>query len=211
MFYILLFFMRFLYAEDSGMNTDKSKNEVNKSLYVMPIKVTNKSSKTETYIYNNSAFNYASQHWKNSKVKNEKGAYEPILMHYKFNVYNQDSIKYASKCDFVKNPMKCSNLEKFYLVETVVYADDYEMTVYMTLYDKNLIVLNQSSVYMRSEVNWIKQQAVTITQNQGMFGNSTAIDIPKEELPLEWIIPAKLFDDHIYQASMLLWTGIKID
>ena len=59
--------------------------------------------------------------------------------------------------------------------------------------------------------NWIKQQDVIVTQQQGMFGSTTTVHKPKEEMPLKWEIPPRLFSQMIYQASIGLWTGVKLD
>ena len=80
----------------------------------------------------------------------------------------------------------------------------------MILYDSDLTVIGTSVYTTDSEINWIKQQEVTMVTQQGMLGNSTMVNMPKEELPLKWLIPANLLDKQISQASALLWIGVRL-
>ena len=96
------------------------------------------------------------------------------------------------------------------LQETVITVDDHQIVVNMILYDSDLTVVGTSVYTTDSKINWIKQQEITVIQQQGMMGSSTLINKPKEELPLKWLIPANLLDKQISQASALLWIGVRL-
>ena len=81
----------------------------------------------------------------------------------------------------------------------------------MTLFDQDMQALNTSNISDKAIVRWIKQQEIIVTQQQSMMSSTTTIHKPKEELPLEWRIPPQLFSSAIRQASLRLWTGVKLD
>ena len=107
----------------------------------------------------------------------------------------------------------------------------------MTLYDANALIINTSSRTSREIVEWIRQQEVnvttqtqpqgmqqvsgaqnctggscpTVTQTQPMTSTATTINMPKEEPPLRFSIPPALLDRHLHQASIGLFTGVKLD
>ena len=97
------------------------------------------------------------------------------------------------------------------LLETIVTVDDHQIVVNMILYDSDLTVLGTSVYTSNSKVNWIRQQETTVIQQQGLMGNQTITHQPKEELPLKWLIPTNLLDKHIWQASALLWSGVRLN
>ena len=97
------------------------------------------------------------------------------------------------------------------LLETIVTVDDHQIVVNMILYGPEMTVLGSSVYTANSKIHWIRQQEVTVIQQQGLMGNQTMTHKPKEELPLKWLIPANLLDKHIWQASSLLWSGIRLD
>tara|TARA_A100001015_G_C15029584_1_gene732450 strand:+ start:2617 stop:3360 length:744 start_codon:yes stop_codon:yes gene_type:complete len=48
-------------------------------------------------------------------------------------------------------------------------------------------------------------------QTLGNYRSDLTTSVPKEEMPLRWEIPHKLLDSHLRQASLGLWTGVKIN
>ena len=60
-------------------------------------------------------------------------------------------------------------------------------------------------------IRWIRQQEVTVIQQQGLMGSQTIVNKPKEEMPLKWEIPHRLLSNLVYQTSMGVWTGVKIN
>ena len=156
-------------------------------------------------------FNYAGIHSRSAKVHNGT-VYEPITMHGGMMVYNKYTIQYTwEECDYASNHMKCSAKNSHYFVETHVTVNQEEVIISMTLFDQNVQPINTSSRSSKKIINWIKQQEVIVNQQQSMFGNSTTIHKPKEELPLKWEIPPRLLSDMVYQTSIGLWAGVKIN
>lgn len=185
----------------------------NLEVYVAPVQKTIKSREVEAVISDKTPYGYTSSYWKNAKIQKPgyENIWEPIIMHTEILVYDKDSIKYAwNNCDYIEDAKKCANKNNHMLVETYITIDDHQIVVEMFLYDSNMKVLNRSTYTSESKVNWIRQQEVTVIQQQGMMGSQTITHMPKEELPLKWLIPTNLMDEHIQQAAMGLWTGARI-
>ena len=157
-------------------------------------------------------FNYAGTHSRNSKVLARYKSWEPITMHGGMKVYNEDTIKYTwDNCDYSIDHRKCSFQNSHYFLETYVTVDENELNISMALFDPNMQVLNASSVSDLSTIIWIKQQELTVIQEQSMMGSRTTIHKPKEELPLKWVIPPRLLTSMVRQASIRVWTGVRLD
>ena len=182
-------------------------------VYVEPVKMDIQSANVEAIVAKKTIFTYSARYAKNAKVKNERGsAYESVTTNHKIKVYDEDTIEYAwDNCNYKREPKKCSYQNNHMLLETIITVDDHQIVINMILYDSDLTVLGSSVYTSNSKVNWIRQQEITVSQQQGMMGSSTTVHKPKEELPLKWLIPAMLLDKHISQASALLWSGIRID
>ena len=208
-----------VYAEDPSTVDNEKVNativvEAHRALevYVAPIEMSIHSSAVEAIVSDKSVFSYTNSFWRNAKVKNKRGTWEPIIMHNDVNVYDKDTIKYAwDDCDYVADHKKCGYKNNHMTVETFITIDDHQIAVDMILFGPDLTVINQSTYTSQSKVNWIRQQEVTVIQQQGMLGSQTMMNKPKEELPLKWLIPTNLMNKHIHQASLGLWTGAKID
>lgn len=208
-----LFLINFLFANspDESIIVESHKNY---EVYVAPIKIIKMSDAVESVISEKSVYGYSSNHWKNAKIlrPNHKNIWDPITMHQIIKVYDEDTIEYAwDNCNYKRDAKKCSYQNNHMLQETYITIDDHQITVDMFLYGPDLIVINKSTYTSQSKIKWIKQQEVTVTQQQGVFGSQTTVNIPKEELPLKWLIPTNLMNDHIRNASMGLWTGAKIN
>lgn len=157
-------------------------------------------------------FNYTGTHSRNSKVQARYKTWEPITMHGGMKVYNEDTIKYTwDNCDYSVDHRKCSFQNSHYFLETYVTVDENELNISMALFDSNMQVLNASSVSDLSTIIWIKQQELTVIQEQSMMGSRTTIHKPKEELPLKWVIPPRLLTSMVRQASIRVWTGVRLD
>ena len=161
----------------------------------------------------NATFHYTAQYARLAEAPNGTGGYHSIKNNYDdIRVYNRDTIELAyPSCDYFLEPLRCSVNNNHYYVESVVTFNDDQLVVRTTLYDKDGTVINTSSRTDEMEIRWIKQQETTVIQQSGMMGNQTIVHTPKEELPLKWEIPYRLFQNHIQQASMGLWLGIKIE
>ena len=157
-------------------------------------------------------FNYASMHADLAKVQVRYRAWEPVTMHGGVKVYNKDTIKYVwDNCKYNRDHRKCAFQNSHYFVETIITVNKNEANISMTLFDQDMQALNTSNISDKAIVTWIRQQEIIVTQQQSMMGSTTTIHKPKEELPLEWRIPPEIFTNAIRQASLRLWTGVRLD
>ena len=182
-------------------------------VYVAPTVMDIQSTEVEAVMAKKTVFSYASRYASGAKVKNERGTgYENVTLNHKIKVYDEDTIEYVwDNCNYKRDPKKCAYLNNHMLLETIVTVDDPQIVVNMILYDSDLTVLGSSVYTSDSKISWIRQQEVTVIQQQGLMGNQTITHKPKEELPLKWLIPTNLLDKHIWQASALLWTGVRLN
>ena len=181
-------------------------------VYVAPIVMLIHSDQVEAVISEKSVFGYTSSHWRNAKIQGERGIWESIVINNTIKVYDQETIKYAwDNCDYLATPKDCVYKNNHMLLETYITIDDHQIVVNMQLLGPDMTMIGQSTYTSNSKVNWIRQQEVTVIQQQGMMGSQTMTHMPKEELPLKWLIPTNLMDKHIHQASLGLWMGLKIE
>jgi len=181
-------------------------------VYVSPINMSIHSDKVEAIISEKSVFGYASAHWRNAKTKNERGTWEPITINSDLKVYDIDTIIYAwDNCNYKRDPKGCAFQNNHMLLETYVTIDDHQIVVNMQLFGPDMTLINQSTYTTQSKINWIRQQEVTVIQQQGLMGSQTMMHKPNEELPIRWLVPTNLLDKHIHQTSLRLWTGLRID
>tara|TARA_B100000242_G_C43019012_1_gene474090 strand:- start:51 stop:713 length:663 start_codon:yes stop_codon:yes gene_type:complete len=181
-------------------------------VYVAPPVVSIQSTEVEAVLAEKTIFTYAARHARQAKVRNERNtAWEIVTLNHKIKVYDEDTIEFVwDNCDYKREAKKCAYQNNHMLQETLITVDDHQIVVNMILYDSDLTVIGTSVYTTDSEINWIKQQEVTMVTQQGMLGNSTMVNMPKEELPLKWLIPANLLDKQISQASALLWIGVRL-
>ena len=181
-------------------------------VYVAPPVVSIQSTEVEAVLAEKTIFTYAARHARQAKVRNERNTgWEIVTLNNKINVYDKDTIEFVwDNCNYRREAKKCAYQNSHMLQETLITVDDHQIVVNMILYDSDLTVIGTSVYTTDSQINWIKQQEVTMVTQQGMLGNSTMVNMPKEELPLKWLIPANLLDKQISQASALLWTGVRL-
>ena len=182
-------------------------------VYVAPTVMDIQSTEVEAVMAKKTVFSYASRYASGAKVKNERGTgYENVTLNHKIKVYDEDTIEYVwDNCNYKREPKKCAYQNNHMLLETIVTVDDHQIVVNMILYDSDLTVLGSSVYTSDSKISWIRQQETTVIQQQGIMGSQTMIHQPKEELPLKWLIPTNLLDKHVWQASALLWTGVRLN
>jgi hypothetical protein len=89
----------------------------------------------------------------------------------------------------------------FYLRTTVSLTPD-EGLLTQTLYGKNGQIVSTSQISSKKIIIWIKQQELTVFKD--------GFHKPKEELPLKWEIPYRIFSNDFEQLSFRLWSGIKL-
>jgi len=182
-------------------------------VYVAPTVMDIQSTEVEAVMAKKTVFSYASRYATSAKVRNERNTgYENVNINHEIKVYDEDTIEYVwDNCNYKREPKKCAYQNNHMLLETIVTVDDHQIVVNMILYSSDLTVLGSTVYSSDSKINWIRQQETTVIQQQGLMGNQTIINQPKEELPLKWLIPTNLLDKHIWQASALLWTGIRLN
>ena len=180
-------------------------------VYVSPMKFVNRvTSETITVSHEVDApFYYSSIYARNAKMSNGHGGYESVKNP---RVFGRDTIEYAYPgCNYRREPLGCSIKNGHYYVETEVTFNDHQMVFRTTLYNKDGTILNSSTRTDEMIVNWIRQQEVTVVENESRMGKQTITHYGKEELPLKWEIPYKLLQNHVQQAVLGLWVGIKMD
>ena len=180
------------------------------NIYVEPMKVYKNGSEVVNYISNQMVFTHSSQYVSMAKQKSEYG-WEYIEDSDNVNVYNEKSIKYRfSGCDYKEDALGCSVRNNHYYLRTFLELREDEALIIQQLFDSKARIVSSATSSSKKIIRWIKQQEVTVIQNQGLFGNQTITSKPKEELPLEWEIPWRIFSNNFRQMSLRLWAGIKL-
>jgi hypothetical protein len=180
-------------------------------VYVSPMKFTSKVTNQNIVLDHevDAPFYYSSLYARNAKMSNGHGGYETVDNP---RVFGRDTIEYIyPNCNYRREPLGCSIKNGHYYVETEVTFNDDQMIFRTTLYNKDGTVLNSATRTDEMIVNWIKQQEVTIVENESRQGKQTITHYGKEDLPLKWEIPYKLLQNHVQQSMLGLWVGIKMD
>ena len=154
-------------------------------------------------------------------------------------VYNPDTIKFAWKdCDYDKKFRECSFENGHYLLESYIVFDKQQVTVRLILYDENMTPVQQSVQNNSRIVKVLERQKTTralipmggrsvsglgrscgptscstVRTPTGRVGGGTAFSqTTTEDLePSIVIVEPRLLDKDIQQASVRLWTSIRID
>jgi len=217
----LLFFMQSVQAEEPALTiTVEAHQDI--EVYVAPITVLDMSDEFDVNIDYNATFGLASAHGKYSKAPGD------------IKFYNSKTISYVwdDGCSYKTEPLKCSAQHSHYMLETIVSISDDQFVVEMLLYDPGYQVVARGSWTDHSTIKWIKQQEVqsqtTVVPNGRQSArqcgenscNSVSqpaaptmirdVSMPKEELPLKWVIPYRFLHKHLTQASLGLWIGAKL-
>lgn len=190
--------------------------------FVAPIKVhdyTSENITIETVVDKDAAFTYMGSYIRNIKISNGRGGHAPAsITGHDVKVYNERTIQYAwENCNYKRDPLACSVKNSHYYLETNVTVDDNQLVVKATLYDPEAQVVLSSSSTDDKIIRWIKQQEITIRQEQqqggllGGNGQATTIHKPKEELPLKWEIPHSLTNRMIQQLILGTSASIRLD
>ena len=180
------------------------------NIYIEPMKVYKNGSEVINYISDTLTLTLASQHIGLAQQKSEYG-WEYVEDSANVNVYGEKTIVYKYKnCDYDVDALGCSVKNRHYYLRTTLELREDEALITQQLFNKNAKIISSSTSSSKKIVRWIKQQEITVIQNQGLMGNQTITHKPKEELPLKWEIPWRIFSDDFRQASMRLWSGIKL-
>ena len=171
-------------------------------VYVSPLETYSNGTRVVNVISSGLPFANVSRHVKFAKVKSQYG-WEMIGDSGDALVYNKDTIKYKKdNCDYNDDPLMCSVKNDHYYVRTVLHLNKEEGLVSQTLYGKNGQVITSAEISNKKVINWIKQQEITVFE--GGFHK------PKEEMPLKWEIPYRIFNTSFEQVSFRLWSGVKL-
>ena len=196
---MMLLFLFFISAIASEIN-----------IYVEPMKVYKNGTEIVNYISNQLVFTHSSQYVKLAKQKSEYG-WELIEDADNVNVYNEKSIGYRFKgCNYKEDALGCSIRNKHYYVRTFLELREDEALITQQLFDSKARIVSSATSSSKKIIRWIKQQEVTVIQSQGLMGSQTVTHKPKEELPLKWEIPWRIFSNNFRQMSLRLWSGIKL-
>jgi len=186
---LLLFFVSLVFAQDI-------------IVYASPLEVRRNGSLISNGFGNEIVFSLASRHGRYARAKRDF-AWEYIANSDYFLVYNEKTIGYKfDGCDYKGAPVACSVRNKHYYVRGFVDLREDEGVITFQLWSPKGIIISSSSEASQKIIRWIKQQQVTVFKD--------GFHLPKEELPLKWEIPYRLFQRDFDQASMKLWTGVKL-
>ena len=179
-------------------------------IYVEPMNVYRNGTEIVNYISNQLVFTHSSQYVKLAKQKSEYG-WELIEDADNVNVYNEKSIGYRFKgCNYKEDALGCSIRNKHYYVRTFLELREDEALITQQLFDSKARIVSSATSSSKKIIRWVKQQEVTVIQSQGVMGSQTVTHKPKEELPLKWEIPWRVFSNNFRQMSLRLWSGIKL-
>ena len=196
-------------------------------IYVAPTKILNKT-KIPYQLDSTSVFGHAVS---DVNYIQEKTMYGYATIDDGVLVYNVDTIKFAwPDCNYSEKPRECAYQNGHYILESYITFDKQQITVRLILFDENLTPIGQSTqtntrIVKRKEREKTtrrvgqspgiqqRQCGPTSCSTQRITGAaSTYVETTKEEQePLITIIEPRLLDKDIKQASMKLWTSIKID
>tara|TARA_B100000212_G_C27354101_1_gene525022 strand:+ start:645 stop:1238 length:594 start_codon:yes stop_codon:yes gene_type:complete len=180
------------------------------NVYVEPMKVYRDGTEIANYISNQLVFTQASQHIKMAKQKSQYG-WEYIEDSNNVNVYNEKTIGHRfSGCDYHEDALGCSVKNNHYYLRTFLELRDDEALIIQHLFDSKARIISSATSSSKKIIQWIKQQEVNVVQTQGLMGSQTATSMPKEELPLKWEIPWRIFSNNFRQMSLRLWSGVKL-
>ena len=153
-------------------------------------------------------------------------------------VYNPDTIKFAwDNCDYSTRIRECSFENGHYLLESYITFDKQQVTVRIILYNELMTPIAQSVQSNTRVVKIMKREKVTralipmggssvsglrkscgptscsTARSGGGTGGARAFSqTTKEDLePSIVIVEPRLLDRDIQQASVRLWTSVKID
>ena len=186
---LLLFFFSLVFAQDI-------------IVYASPLEVRKNGSVISNNFNSKIVFNLASIHGRGAKAKRDF-AWEYIGNSDYFLVYNEDTIKYKfDGCNYKENPIGCSVRNKHYYIKGYIDLREDEGAITFELWSPDGVIINTATEVNRKLIFWIKQQEITVFKD--------GFHLPKEELPLKWEIPYRLFRINFEEASRRVWTGVKL-
>jgi hypothetical protein len=196
-------------------------------IYVAPTKVLNKTEipyqLDETSVFGHTVDDVA---W-----IQKKGLYGYETIDDDVFVYNLDTIKFSwQDCDYNEKPRECAYQNGHYILESYITFDKQQAVVRLILFDENLVPVAQATQSNSRVVKITKREKTTRQVGSAPGGvqrscgptscstrpirgaSSTYAQTIKEDLePSIVIIEPRLLDRDIKQASMRLWTSVRIN
>ncbi len=206
----------------------------NVEVFVAPTQVIN-NTKITYQLDSTSVFGHTINDVRNAQKLSQYGY---IPMDGDVSVYNPDTIKFAwDNCNYSTNSRECSYKNAHYLLESYIVFDKQQVTIRIILFDENMVPVKQTVQSNSRIMKVIKRQKTTralipmggssvsgLGRSCGPTSCSTArptgggggarafSQTTTEDLePSIIIVEPKLLDKDIQQASVRLWTSIKID
>ena len=159
--------------------------------------------------------------------------YGYVSMDREIMVYNPDTIKFSwDNCDYSTKFRECSHENGHYLLESYITFNKEQVTIRLILFDENMVPMIHSIQNNTRVVKILKRQKTTRaliptgggarsrrqcgpTSCSTVQGNGTIsayTQTTTEDLePSVIVVEPKLLDKDIQQASVRLWTSVKID
>lgn len=143
-------------------------------------------------------------------------------------VYNSDTISTIyEECNYNLDALKCSYENGHLLLRTCIHINGDQMIVQMILYDENMQIVNHSVRTKRGVTRYLMRQKITKIggKNNSKYvpGNSCSGNrctmapkqnqqktITEDLKPFKIIIQPRVFNRDVEQASMSLWTGVRL-
>ena len=222
---MLAFLFANLFAQEANLEiTVESSQDI--EIYVAPTKVLNKTD----IPYQLDATAVFGHTVDDSKWIQKKGDYGYEFIDDDVYVYNADTIKYTwPDCDYNLKPRECTYQNGHYILESYITFDKQQAVVRLILFNENLIPIAQSTQSNSRVVKITKREKTTRQVGQTVNGqqrtcgptscstqpirgaSSTYSQTTKEDLePSVVVIEPRLLDKDIKQASMKLWTAVRI-
>lgn len=198
-------------------------------VFVAPTQIINKT-KIPYHLDSTSVFGHTINDASNAQKLTQYGY---VSIDDDISVYNPDTIKFAwDNCDYSTNYRQCSHENGHYLLESYIVFNKEQVTVRLILFDENMKPVAQSVQNNSRIVKIFKKQKVSraiIPTGGGAVaprrqcGPTSCSTVPTsgaisaytqtttEDLdPSIVIIEPKLLDRDIQQASVRLWTSMRI-
>ena len=187
--FLLLFFVSLVFAQDIVV-------------YASPVLIYKNGEPTINEFGNRISYSLAARHIKLAKVKSQYG-WEYIGNSDYFSIWNKDTVRTKFKnCNYQQDPYGCSVKNEHYYIQTSVDLREDQGVISFELYDPRGQLVNSSYTTNTKIIRWIKQQEILVFKG--------GFHLPKEELPLKWEIPYRMFREDFEQASMKLWAGVRL-
>jgi len=197
-------------------------------VYVAPTQIINET-KISYHLDSTSVFGHTINDVSNAKKLTQYGY---VSMDDEISVYNPDTIKFAwDNCDYSTKFRQCAHENGHYILESYVMFNKEQVTIRLILFDENMKPVGQTVQENSRIMKIIKRQKTSraiIPMGGGarprkQCGPTSCSTIPSngtisaytqtttEDLkPSVIIIEPKLLDRDIQQASVRLWTSIRM-